>query len=314
VIGLSEPLESLGVRSESQLKSASIGFIRQAWSGGHVYFVRNQSAKPIDRDIQLSSDWRWVVLMDPLTGRIGVPRLRFTMFNDGAQTRQLRLQLAPGETVFIKTFREKPADGGPGWVPAEPIETIPVTGEWSVEFMEGGPEPPAPVKFTANLVNDEAVGGAIPPPQGAGQVKPFESWTKFAGEAGERFAGTARYSVTFRAPGEGRYRLNLGKVADSARVVVNGKAVATLITAPFVTDVELQAGEIRLSIEVTNVAANRIRDMDRRRVTWKIFNDINIVDINYRPLDASRWPIREAGLLGPVTIEPLKVTESDEKQ
>ena len=61
----------------------------------------------------------------------------------------------------------------------------------------------------------------------------------------------------------------------------------------------------RLTIEVTNVAANRIRDLDRRKVKWKIFKDINFVDINYRPFDASKWPVRKAGLLGPVTLTPL---------
>jgi hypothetical protein len=58
-------------------------------------------------------------------------------------------------------------------------------------------------------------------------------------------------------------------------------------------------------VEVTNVAANRIRDLDRRGVRWRIFKDINFVNINYRPFDASDWPIRAAGLLGPVTLTPL---------
>ena len=60
------------------------------------------------------------------------------------------------------------------------------------------------------------------------------------------------------------------------------------------------------SIEVTNVAANRIRDLDRRGVKWRIFKDINLVNINYQPFDASNWPIRDAGLLGPVTLTPLE--------
>jgi hypothetical protein len=67
----------------------------------------------------------------------------------------------------------------------------------------------------------------------------------------------------------------------------------------------LVAGNNRLVVEITNVAANRIRDLDRRGVEWKIFKDINFVDIQYKPFDASRWPVREAGLLGPVTLTPL---------
>jgi hypothetical protein len=60
-----------------------------------------------------------------------------------------------------------------------------------------------------------------------------------------------------------------------------------------------------LEVEVTNVSANRIRDLDRRGVNWKNFHDINIVNINYKPFDASDWPLTDSGLLGPVTLTPL---------
>ena len=59
-------------------------------------------------------------------------------------------------------------------------------------------------------------------------------------------------------------------------------------------------------VEITSVAANRIRDLDRRGVKWKTFRDINIVDINYKPFDASNWPLTDCGLLGPVTLTPVK--------
>ncbi len=59
-----------------------------------------------------------------------------------------------------------------------------------------------------------------------------------------------------------------------------------------------------LEVEVTSVAANRIRDLDRRGVNWKIFKDINIVDVNYHPFNAADWPLTECGLLGPVILTP----------
>ena len=62
----------------------------------------------------------------------------------------------------------------------------------------------------------------------------------------------------------------------------------------------------QLEVEVTSVAANRIRDLDRRGVQWKIFKDINIVNVNYRPFDASPWPLTDCGLLGPVTLTALQ--------
>ena len=57
-----------------------------------------------------------------------------------------------------------------------------------------------------------------------------------------------------------------------------------------------------LSVEVTGTAANRIRDLDRRGVKWRAFHDINLVNIDYKPFDASAWPVFESGLLGPVEL------------
>ena len=61
-----------------------------------------------------------------------------------------------------------------------------------------------------------------------------------------------------------------------------------------------------LEIEVTNLAANRIRDLDRRGAEWKIFEDINFVNRQYEPFDATKWPVVPSGLLGPVRLVRLR--------
>ena len=142
--------------------------------------------------------------------------------------------------------------------------------------------------------------------------KPFQSdtvvtWTGRGDADADRFAGTARYSVTFDAPDTAsRHLLNLGTVHESARVRLNGRELGTVIE-PFFT---VETGPLRptgnvLEVEVTNLSANRIRDLDRRGVEWRIFRDINFVGIDYKPFDASRWPVRPSGLPGPVTLQPL---------
>jgi hypothetical protein len=142
--------------------------------------------------------------------------------------------------------------------------------------------------------------------------KPFQSdtvvtWTGRGDEDADRFAGTARYSVTFDAPDTARrHLLNLGTVHESARVRLNGRELGTVIE-PFFT---VETGPLRptgnlLEVEVTNLSANRIRDLDRRGVEWRIFRDINFVGIDYKPFDASRWPVRPSGLPGPVSLQPL---------
>ena len=161
-----------------------------------------------------------------------------------------------------------------------------MTGTWSLEFVEGGPTLP---KATTS--------------------KHLQSWTKLAGDQGERFAGTAQYTITFDSPGAtSNYLLDLGRVADSARVRLNGKPIATLISRPFHVVIDTLPQGNRLEVEVTNVAANRIRDLDIRGVPWKELNGygmLNIGEGESRKLDASTWPIRDAGLLGPVTLQPL---------
>jgi len=69
----------------------------------------------------------------------------------------------------------------------------------------------------------------------------------------------------------------------------------------------LREGTNRLEVEVTNLAANRIRDLDLRGVAWKYFHDANVLGRDYRPLDASSWPVRPSGLLGPVTLQPVRL-------
>ena len=68
----------------------------------------------------------------------------------------------------------------------------------------------------------------------------------------------------------------------------------------------LNEGENVLEIEVVNLPANRIADMDRRKVPWRLFHDINFVNMHYEPFDASDWPPVTSGLLGPVRLVPIE--------
>ncbi len=120
------------------------------------------------------------------------------------------------------------------------------------------------------------------------------------------FSGTAKYSTTFDFPGpdDSTVWLDLGNVAETARVPLNGKPVGISWCRPHRIDVTdlLKTGANSLLIEVTNLAANRIADLDRRKVEWKRFHEINFVNIDYEFFDASGWPARESGLIGPVRL------------
>jgi hypothetical protein len=101
-------------------------------------------------------------------------------------------------------------------------------------------------------------------------------------------------------------------VRQSAHVTVNGKDYGKLIIPPFRVLVDnLKPTGNELEVEVTSVTANRIRDLDRRGVKWKIFRDINIVDVNYLPFSAANWALTDCGLLGPVTLAPVVKEKPD---
>jgi hypothetical protein len=217
--------------------------------------------------------------MDPMSERIGLAQLRTG--TDGRA--EVHLQVEQGASLILRAF-DRAVTGAP-WPYLRPVGApVELRGNWSVTFFAGGPTLPAPFR-TDTLV----------------------SWTERGDEEARRFAGTARYSIRFDAPGEASsYLLDLGRVAESARVRLNGQELGVLFARPFMVETgPLRRTGNELEIEVTNLSANRIRDWDVRHVPWKVFQDINFVGIDYKPFDASGWPLRPSGLLGPVRLEPL---------
>jgi len=57
---------------------------------------------------------------------------------------------------------------------------------------------------------------------------------------------------------------------------------------------------------VTNLMANRLADLERRRgAEWRPFLMVNI---HYKPFDAATWKPTPSGLLGPVRLIPLQAS------
>ena len=152
-------------------------------------------------------------------------------------------------------------------------------------------------------------GGAVMPKPA--KLQQLVSWTELAEAAARNFSGTARYTSTFELPGNlsGDYLLYLGKVCESARVRINGKDAGILWSIPFTARIGrlLKPGANTIEIEVANLMANRIRQMDQEKIQWRNYHEINFVNIDYKPFDASQWKPMPSGLLGPVTITPLQV-------
>jgi hypothetical protein len=288
--------------------AAGLIFNRRVTSAGHDYFFANLTDKKFDGWLILAKPAQTAVLLDPLTGRAGAAQLRH-----GERGRdEVKVQLAAGETLILRlaatdgtkmrvpanerasdiadrlnTLGQIRAAGAQPWPYLEARgEPVALKGPWRVEFIKGGPVIPA-----------------------AFETGRLASWTTLGGEEAQRFAGTARYTTSFNLPpGEASdWQLDLGDVRETARVKINGQPAGTAWSVPYRLRVGelLRPGRNTLEIEVTNLAANRVRDLDRRKVEWKIMREINFVNINYKPFDASGWELTPSGLLGPVTLVPL---------
>jgi hypothetical protein len=268
-----EPAVELGLR-----------FVRRTHPEGFHYFLANRSTKAVDGWVPLGVSARSAVLLDPrFANRTGVLALR----RDESGSTQVYLQLQPGESCIVRTFTDRTVEG-PRWQYLAQLGTpARISGTWKVQFLEGGPE--------------------LPP---GFETRELASWTKLGDRETQRFAGTARYTIEFDRPtvGGDEWQLDLGKVCESARVRLNGQDVGTLWCEPFRLTVggRVRPGKNMLEVEVTNLAANRIADLDRRKVNWKYFYDANLASRRYRALDASTWPLQDSGLLGPVTLTPVK--------
>jgi hypothetical protein len=270
-----------GIKRETVVDMPGLFYIRRSFDRGHHYFIANRSRETLDGWVTLARQAESAIIMDPLANRTGKAAVR--RGNDGNM--QVYLQLVPGESLILRTLAEKDISG-PVWQYQKPAGVpVELAGTWKAEFVSGGPALPKPFE-TAKLA----------------------SWTEQDNEDAKRFAGTALYTLTFDAPSpqsSQSWMLDLGRVCDSAAVRLNGQDLGTLIVPPFrIVVTQLKAKDNKLEVQVTNRSANRIRDLDIRGAKWKTFNDINFVNISYRPFDASKWPLMDSGLLGPVTLTP----------
>ncbi|WP_224998987.1 glycosyl hydrolase [Cesiribacter sp. SM1] len=284
-----EALQQQQLQPET-LVETGLKFIRRNIEGGKFYYLVNHTPRSVDTEIPLTTAAQSVVILDPQTGTWGLGASSLS-----GNSTQVRVQMAPGEALILKAM-QAPGTGMQRWIYlGEASEPMLTAGSWKLEFTEGGPALPAPK-----------------------QLKQLQSWTNLQDKQAEAFSGAALYSTTFNLPQKeaGEYILNLGEVRESARVWINGEEVGLLWSIPYKARVGqyLKEGENTLKVEVVNLMANRIRDMDQKGIEWRRYHEINFVNINYKPFDASAWEPVPSGLLGPVTLTHHSAQEKFVKQ
>ena len=284
---LDQLLAFAGIRRET-MSDNKLRFARRETETGFVYFINNQGEKAFDGWLLLNVNASSAAIFNPMNNRFGMANYRVPK----AGLIEVYVKLYPGESLIISAYHNK-IEGEPYLYYNTLSTPKEVAGTWKVEFIQGGP--------------------VLMP---ASEITKLVSWTEFKDASGKDFSGTARYSISFTKPKEkaDAWALNLGRVCESASVTLNGNDLGSLIGPDFqvIIDKKQLKKTNNLEIRVSNLMANRIAYLDRNNVEWKKFYNVNMSarlrqNTKNGIFDASSWQPKESGLLGPVTITPLKI-------
>ncbi len=262
--------------------------IRRKNPTGYHYFIANLTPRDIEGDIQLGVDFKRGAYFNPLNGEIKPVPISLA-------DHKIHLSLRSGESIILQTYddapQQQPADLMKSLVSvyhqttkAQPQE-YPLNGPWTLSFIEEAPK----VNQSFTLDN-------------------LQTWETLSDEARVTM-GTGVYETTVNLKKKDlkdatAWKIDLGDVRESARVYINGEYIGCAWSVPYVLDCKntLKKGKNTIRIEVTNLPANRIADLDRKGVKWRKMEEINVVDINYKKTLYDTWEPMPSGLNSQVKL------------
>ncbi len=291
-------LAQLGILGEDLAAGGrGLSFIRRRYDDGYGYFIVNTGRDAYDNWTRIRVKAESVAAFDPITSDSGMLLSRPANMDEPAgDGTYVRIRVEPGQALIVRTFDH--AVTGSQWKYLTPNgEPKSIGGDWRLTFVDGGPTLPEPI-----------------------ETSELKSWTELGGDAVKNFSGVGRHTIEFDAPEPSAdgWLLDLGEVRESADVRLNGETLATLFCKPY--RVRIPADKLQerntLEIDVANLMANRIADLDRRGVTWQKFYNVNMAARrreNAGPrgvFTAAKWEPLPSGLLGPVTLTPVAATDA----
>jgi hypothetical protein len=207
-----------------------------------------------------------VELEDPMTGEVKKANLR--------KDKHFYLQLAPGQSLLIRSI--------PATKNAIPTEAV------SKVFTPLVPEAKIQLNFPQQVLPAQS-------------MESLQFWTQDSST--HDYWGKGTYAFDFNLSAEQISQakvLHFDKIRDWVRVKINGKELGIVWSLPY--QISIPSGILQsknhIELEVMNVSANHIRKLDREKFNWKNFYEINFVDIQYKPFDASTWAVTPSGIEG----------------
>ena len=285
MFGIDETAMAKAAKPETMKTKLGLKAIRRKNANGYHYFMANLTPNDIVETVQLAVPFKSAYWFNPLNGDITE-----ASFGENG----LSVNLCSGESRILQTF-----DGAiPQYVKREMLndkgqenvkgDEIVLDGPWQLSFID---ETPRVVKSFA-----------LDKPQ---------TWETLDAQTAVTM-GTGVYTSKFKMSKKddptGAWLLDLGDVRESARVFINGQFIGCAWSVPYVLDTRgtLHVGDNELRIEVTNLPANRIADLDRRGVKWRKMEEINVVDINYKKTLYDQWEPVPSGLNSKVMLRRIE--------
>ena len=282
---------------EPMRRQLGLRFIRRSNPTGYHYFITNLTGKDIAGYTALTVNFQSAAIFDPLTGKISQ-----ALVNDEGK---VYINLRSGESMILQTYDTDIASSELPVATDEENYTateIPLDGAWTLAF--DGALLADGTTYTNNYALDE-----------------LKTWEKIDANTGQ-LMGTGSYSTTVTLTDDQinaaeKFLIDLGDVRESARVYINDEYIGTAWSLPFTLDCggALKAGVNTIRIDVTNLPANRIRQLDKNGTVWRIFDDINFSVISNSSVGTTDnfagWALVPSGLNSAVSLRALSNTATD---
>lgn len=306
MVGVNADAMSSVAMPETMKTQCGLKMIRRKNDTGYHYFIANLTPDDIENVVALAVPCADAMWFDPMTGE----RYSAELSNEG-----IRISLLSGQSMILQTFNEKQPALWDNDSPAFDARKnalvkgteVDINKGWKLQFVEESP------RVTGTFVIDS-----------------LQTWENLDNDSAKVTMGTGVYETTFKLQINGvakdakgrkkivskspsdasdKWAVNLGDVRESARVYINNVYVGCAWAVPYILTFDatvLKSGDNTIRIEVTNLPANRIAELDRRGVEWRKFEEINVVDIRYKKTRYDSWKPVPSGLNSSVRIYAVK--------
>lgn len=283
IVGTSATDLTKAAKAEKMKTELGLKLIRRSNDKGHHYFIANLTPNDIQAYTTLAVPMATAMWFDPMTGN----RQRAEICGDS-----ILVNLRSGESIILQTFNHKDETLSKElaslpvrceWKKTSPI--VKTLNNWKLSFTEATPA----ISKTYNLDTTKA-------------------WENLD-DSTRTLMGTGVYECTINLSAAelkkgNSWTIDLGDVRESARVYINDSLLGCAWAVPYRLSFAnlLHKGNNKIRIEVTNLPANRISELDRQGYKWRKFDEINVVDINYKKTSYADWTPVASGLNSEVKL------------